>query len=182
MADLPALSYERLPPIGNALIDDAAGGVFIRVLPDRTLGHITSIIFAAVGFAWMCFVIANTVPTQVGLLRSIPSMVAAVLCFIVAGVMRFARRGGFMTIHATPQRIEYAAEGFSPRVIDRAKIQRVFTRDTPVSKRLTLALRLTDQTEVVIGTGDPKEIDAMAKALHRVLNADIAQPDISDAR
>ena len=84
--------------------------------------------------------------------------------------MRYTPRARCTTIHATSAGVEYAANGFAPRVVERAKIQRVFTRDVPLSKRVFLGLRFVDGGEMVLGAGDAKEIAAMATAIHRVLN------------
>ena len=63
------------------------------------------------------------------------------------------------------------AGGFAPRKIDRATIVRVFTRNAPLSRRLILGLRFQDGSDMILGAGEAKEIQAMAAALHRVLNA-----------
>ena len=36
---ITSLTYERQPLVGNTLIDDEAGSVFIRIYPDRSLGR-----------------------------------------------------------------------------------------------------------------------------------------------
>jgi hypothetical protein len=164
------LSYERLPPIGNALIDDDAGEVLIRIFPDRAAGRVVSIVAGCIGIAWLAVVLSQMSWTMVSMLRAVPPLVAGVLFLVLAAAMRYRVRGVFTTIHATPTGVEITTSGFSPRLIEREKIRRVFTRDTPMSKRLTLALRLSDGSGVVIGAGEGTEIDAMAKALHRVLN------------
>ena len=53
--------------------------------------------------------------------------------------------------------------------------QRVFTRDTPFSKRMSVGLRLCGGPDIIIGTGSAKEIEAMARAVQRVLNMDVKE-------
>jgi hypothetical protein len=170
MPELRQLTYERQPPLGNALIDDEAGSVFIRLFPDRTFGRAISWVFIAGGIAVFCFAISQTRPTLIGILQSVPVFFASALFFLLAMTFRYNPRDKFTTITATPNGVELCAGEFAPRVIERTKIRRVFTRDTPFSKRMSLVLQLQNGSEVVIGDGSRREIDIMAKALHRVLN------------
>ena len=173
---MTSLSYERQPPIGNTLIDDDAGGVFIRIFPDRMLGRALSWFFAACGGGVLIFAIAQLMVTPLTFLQSIPILSAGLLFFLLAWVLRYTPRTRCTTIHATAAGLEYAANGFAPRVVERAKIQRVFTRDAPLSRRVFLGLRFVDGGEMVLGAGDSKEIDTMAKAIHRVLNVSNPEP------
>ena len=167
-----SIPYERVPPTGNTLIDDDGDSVFIRVCPDRTVGRLASWGFIVVGSILSIFIIAdNTEFSRIGILRAIPLMAAAILLFVVAWVMRFGGRAAYTTILASPDGIEFTTSEFAPRMIERAKIQRVFTRDTPLAKGLSLGLRLVDGSDVVLGAGTTKEIEAMARAIHRVLNS-----------
>jgi hypothetical protein len=164
------LSYERQPPVGNSLIDDDAGGVWIRILRDRRLGRTLSWLFAICGCGVLIFAVGQLIVTPITLLQSIPILVASALFFLLAGTLRYTPRGSWTGIHATAAGIEYTANGFAPRIIERAKIQRVFTRDAPLSRSIYLGIKLTDGGEIVLGAGDRKEIDAMARAIHRTLN------------
>jgi len=175
---LAPLSYERRPPVGNSLIDDDAGGVFIRILPDRTMGRSLSWCFAICGVGVLILALWQMVWTITGLLQSVPILFAGILFFLIAAVMRFTPRRNFSSIHATTAGIEYAANEFSPRVIERAKILRVFTRGVPLSKHMSVGIKLTDGGEMLLGTGEAKEIDAMAKAIHRVLNQGSLEPPV----
>src|SRR5262245_46964458 len=148
-----SIPYERQPPIGNTLIDDEAGSAYIRIFPDRTLGRWASWSFAVLGSLVSILLIFESNLTRVGILRSVPVMTAAILLFVVAWVMRFGGRGSFTTILATRDGIEFTGSGFAPRVIERAKIQRVFTRDTPFAKGMSLGLKLVDGSDVVLGAG-----------------------------
>jgi hypothetical protein len=166
-----SIPYERVPPIGNTLIDDDGDSVFIRICPDRSVGRLASWGFIVVGSIVTIFIVAdNTEFSRIGILRAIPLMAAAILLFVVAWVMRFGGRATYTTILASPEGIEFTTSGFAPRMIERAKIQRVFTRDTPLAKGLSLGLRLADGSDVVLGAGTTKEVEAMARAIHRVLN------------
>ena len=109
--------------------------------------------------------------TRVGILQFVPVMFAATLLLVIAFTMRYTARNSFTTILATAAGVEYSAGGFALRIIERNHIQRVFTRDVAFSRRMSLCLRMTDGTDMVLGTGITKEVDAMAKALHRVLNS-----------
>ncbi len=172
MPGVRQISYERQPPIGNTLIDDDSTGVFIRIFPDRTLGRGVSWLFVFCGIVVIIFALAQMTPTGVGVLQSIPIFFAASLFFLLAVVMRYTPRGRFTTIQATTTGIEYAANGFAPRFVERAKIQRVFTRNAPLSKRMSLGIRFVDGGEMLLGAGNAKEIESMARSLHRVLNAE----------
>jgi hypothetical protein len=164
------LSYERQPPLGNALIDDEAGSVFIRLFPDRTSGRAISWVFIAGGIAVFCFAISQTRPTLIGIMQSVPVFLASGLFFLLAMTFRYNPKDKFTTIVARPNGVELCTGEFAPRMIERAKIRQVLMRDTPLSRRASLVLRLSDGSDVVIGVGNRKEIDTMAKALHRVLN------------
>ena len=164
------LSYERQPPLGNALIDDEAGSVFIRLIPDRTFGRTFSWVFVAGGIAVFCFAVSQTRWTRIGVFQSVPVFFASGLLFLLAGTFRYNPRDNFTTITATPRGVELCAGEFAPRVIERANIRQVLVRNTPLSRRTSLVLRLQDGSDVVIGVGHRQEIDTMAKALHRVLN------------
>lgn len=176
------VSYERQPPIGNSLIDDEAGAVFIRILPDRNLGRWSSWVFAAAGVAVLIFAFAQMQWTRVGLLQSVPILFLAALMFLLCGMMRYNPRRRLTTLTATADAIEFADGGFAPRRIDRASIQQVFTRDAPFSRRVCLGIRFVDGGDMIFGTGDAKEIDAMARALHRVLNNDRSPSDPSHVK
>jgi hypothetical protein len=166
-----SIPYERIPPAGNTLIDDDGDSVFIRICPDRSVGRLASWGFILVGSVVTIFIIAdNTGLSRIGILRAIPLISAAILLFVVAWVMRFGGRTTNTTILASPEGIEFTTSEFAPRMIERAKIQRVFTRDTPLAKGLSLGLKLIDESDVVLGAGTAKEIEAMARAIHRVLN------------
>jgi len=165
------LTYERTPPAGNALIDSDPGSVYIRRLPDRTLGHISGWIAAACGISILGYVGSHTQWNAVGLFRALPLTSLGLLFFVLAGALRYKAPRAMTTIVATRESLEFTAGGLPPRVIPRDRLKRVFTRDTPMSKRLSLGLRLTDGADVILGTGDAKEIEAMARALHRVLNS-----------
>jgi hypothetical protein len=169
MSDTQPLSYERQPPVGNTLIDDDASGVFIRILPDRTLGRALSWLFVVCGVGVFVFAVIQLIVTPITLLQSIPILVAAALFFLLAAAMRYTPRRTFTMIQASAVGIEYAANGFAPRMIESAQIRRVFTRNAPLSRRMYLGLSLAEGREIVLGCGEPKEIEAMAKALHRAL-------------
>lgn len=177
MSNSSQLNYERQPPLGNALIDDEAGSVFIRLFPDRTFGRSLSWVFIAGGIAVFCFAISQTRWTRIGILQSVPVFFASGLFFLLAGTFRYNPRDTFTTITATPSGVELCAGEFAPRVIERAKIVRVFTRDTPFSKRMSLGLRLSDGPDIIIGTGGAREVEAMARALQRVLNMTCSKTD-----
>ena len=168
---LASLNYERQPPVGNSLIDDDAGGVYIRILPDRLLGRSLCWFFALCGGAVLMFALSQIIWTLVGVLQSVPMLFAGILFFLIAAVVRYTPRRSFTTIHATQDGIEYAANEFAPRVVQRANIQRVFTRKIVFSKQIALGVKLTDGGEMLLGTGEPKEIEPMARAIHRVLNS-----------
>jgi hypothetical protein len=180
MSGVP-LAYERQSPVGNTLIDDDAGGVCIRILPDRTLGRASSWLFVVCGVGVMVFAVAQLIVTPITLLQSIPILSAAMLFFFLAGTMRYTPRRTFTMILASAAGVESAANGLAPRVIDSTQIRRVFTRNAPLSRRVYLGLSLTEGREIVLGCGEPKEIDAMAKAIHRVLNSGKDQGEKSHA-
>jgi len=171
------LTYERKPPVGNSLIDDESGAVFIRLLPDRKLGSALSWVFVVCGFLVLVFAVGQIVVTPITVLQSVPILFAGVLFFVLAATMRYTPRQSSTTIHATRQRIEYTANGFEPRIVERSSIRRVFTRNAPLSKRLYIGLQFTDGGEMVLGCGEAKEIEAMARALHRVLNSSGGKED-----
>ena len=103
------LNYERQPPIGNSLIDDDAGGVYIRILPDRLLGRSLSWFFALCGGAMLMLTLSQIIWTLTGVLQSVPMLFAGLLFFLIAAVMRYTPRQSFTTIHATHNGIEYTA-------------------------------------------------------------------------
>lgn len=180
MSNAEQLNYERQPPLGNALIDDEAGSVFIRLFPDRTFGRAISWVFIAGGIAVFCFAISQTRPTLIGIMQSVPVFFASGLFFLLAMTFRYNPKDKFTTITATPSGVELCAGEFAPRVIARSKIQRVFTRDTPFSSRMSLGLRLCDGPDIIIGTGSAKEVAAMAQAMQRVLNTDLNEAGPAD--
>src|SRR4051812_37058440 len=92
------LSYERQPPVGNTLIDDDAGSVFIRILPDRTLGRALSWLFVVCGGGVSVFPVVQLIVTPITLLQSIPILFAAMLFFLLAGTMRYTPRRTFTMI------------------------------------------------------------------------------------
>src|SRR4051812_40754639 len=112
---LEHVSYERLPPIGNTLIDDDAGSVFIRIFPDRTMGRAASWFFAFCGVVVLAFAMIQMEWTRVGALRSGPILFLGALFFLLAMTMRYSPVRRVATIHATPRGIEFAAGGFAPR-------------------------------------------------------------------
>jgi hypothetical protein len=169
------LGYERQPPVGNTLIDDDADSVFIRILPDRTLGRSASWFFAAAGIGVLSFALAQMRWTRTGVLQSLPILFASTLFFLLALTMRYSPRTRATTILASPRGVEFTAGGFSPRWFERATLQRVFTRNAPMSRRMILGMRFVDGADVVLGSGEAKEIEAMARALHRVLNSQISK-------
>jgi hypothetical protein len=171
MAKSFELGYERKPPIGNALIDDEAGTVLIRIFPDRTLGRISSWAFAALGLIVLLWIGLQVFVGGMSFLQGVPTVSLAMLFFLLALIMRYDPRRGFTTILASSTGVEYSVAGFTPRNIQRSKIQRIFTRDVPMSKRLSLCVRMVDGSDMIVGSGEKKEIEAMARALHKVLNA-----------
>jgi hypothetical protein len=116
----------------------------------------------------------------IGILQSVPVFFASGLFFLLAMTFRYNPRDTFTTIVATPSGVELCAGEFAPRVIERAQIQRVFTRDTPFSKGMSLGLRLCDGPDIIIGTGSAKEVEAMARAVQWVLNADVKEARPAD--
>src|SRR5215831_3321262 len=98
MSDAPRLSYERRPPLGNALIDDEAGSVFIRLFPDRTFGRTISWVFVAGGIAVFCFALSQTRLTRISILQSVPVFFAAGLFFLLAITFRYNPKDKFTTI------------------------------------------------------------------------------------
>lgn len=165
------LNYERNPPAGNTLIDDDENHVFIRMLPDRSMGRTASWIYAAGGIAVLAVLVNQAIHGWAALLRGAPLTAMVGSLFALSLIMRFIGRRATVTVQATPAGIEYASGEFAARVIGREKIQRIFTRKTNFSKEITLGIRLHDGSDLVIGTGTEKEIAAMSQALHRVLNS-----------
>jgi hypothetical protein len=105
------------------------------------------------------------------MLQSVPLLFGSALLMTAGLSLLYSARGGETSIVATQEGIEFTAFGFGARKIERAQIARIFTRDTPLSKQLTLGLRLNDGADIVLGVGTKQEIEAMARALHGVLNA-----------
>ena len=178
---LGSLTYERQPPVGNALIDDDPASVFIRIYPDRTLGRPLAWVFGFFGVAVLLYSVAQVVLSRMSIWQTVPIFFGATLFFLLALIMCYTPRGQVTTMHATAAGIEYATKGFAPRMIESVKISRVFTRDAPLSKRMFLGLRYNDSSEMVLGCGEAKEIEAMARALHRVLNGARAARGACDA-
>ncbi|HEX3359299.1 MAG TPA: hypothetical protein VHS31_20135, partial [Tepidisphaeraceae bacterium] len=134
------LGYERRPPVGNALIDDEAGTVLIRIFPDRTLGRISSWVFAALGLVVFIGVAIQLLGGRMGPWQVVPPFSLSMLFFLLALMLRYDPRRSMTTILASANGVEYSVEGFTPRNIERSNIQRIVTRDVPVSKRLSLCL------------------------------------------
>ncbi len=178
MSASPQLRYEP-QPAGGALIDQDDGTVFIRLYPDRRLGRLLGWLFAILGVAVLLIAIATLRLTPAGLFRAVPPLSAAGLLLVSALVIRNSAGRGVTTILATSEGIEYTASGFAARTFARSTIQRIFTRDTPITRsQLSICLHLQDGTDIVLGSGQKTDIDAMARALHRVLNAP-AKPEVS---
>ena len=184
MARMPPtehLTYERTPQVGHSLIDEDGRSVLIRILPDRSTGRLSAWLFGSLGGMVFLFSVTQLLIGSINFYQAIPLLCTTFILFAAGLVMRYGGRSTRVMILGTPSGIEITSMGLAPRMIERTKIIRVFTRDAALSKQMLLGLRMTGGADVILGSGMPAEIQAMAKALHQVLNSNASSGESAHA-